>query len=54
LSPCLSVLVVNSELPSETEIHGTMTLSDGISLFWATAPLTNMNSFTHMSVTGLT
>lgn len=51
---CLSVPIVNSELPSKAAIHGTMARSAGISLFWATAPVANMNCFTHMSITGLT
>lgn len=53
LSPCLSVPVVNSELPSKAAVRSTMARSAGISLFWATAPLTNMNCFTHVCVTGL-
>lgn len=53
LSPCLSVPVVNSELPSKAAVHSTMARSAGISRFWATAPLTNMNCFTHVCVTGL-
>lgn len=52
-TPCLSVPVVNSELHSKAAIHGTMTRLRGISLFWATAQLTNMNFFTHMGITGL-